>query len=142
MNFIIELFFNKHRDSTYDAYFVICDRYTKMTLYFSTTKIINSIELAELLFKKKISIWNFVRCDIKQKFNFHQRLLIDHLLSFENKTSIEYDVSFSNRWSNRTLKSNVKTFFSYLLQWQTNQLNCFIVIDWICLSKCCSKHIK
>ena len=53
MNFITELSFNKYRDSTYDAYFVICDRYTKMTLYFSITKIIDSIEFAKLLFEKK-----------------------------------------------------------------------------------------
>ena len=46
MNFIIELFFNKHCDSTYNACFVICDRYTKMTLYFSITKIIDSIKFA------------------------------------------------------------------------------------------------
>ena len=53
MNFIIELFFNKYRDNTYNACFVICDRYTKMTLYFSIIKIIDSIEFAKLLFEKK-----------------------------------------------------------------------------------------
>ena len=142
MNFIIELFFNKYCDSTYNACFVIYDRYTKMTLYFSTMKIIDSIEFAKLLFEIFFLIWNFVECDIKQKFDFHQRLLINHLLSFENKTSIEYDVSFSNRRSNKMLKSNVKIFFSRLLQWRTNQLNCFIVIDWIRLSKYCSNYIK
>ena len=63
MNFIIELSFNKHCDNTYDACLVICDRYTKMTLYFSTIntkmtlyfstiKIIDLIEFAELLFEK------------------------------------------------------------------------------------------
>ena len=52
MNFIIELFFNKYRNNIYDACFVICDCYTKMTLYFSTTKIINLIKFAKLLFEK------------------------------------------------------------------------------------------
>ena len=54
MDFITDLPPSKRKDCVYDAILVVVDRYTKMARYLPTTKTINAIELADLIFEEII----------------------------------------------------------------------------------------
>ena len=52
MNFLTEFLFNKYQNKIYHSCLIIVNRYTKMILYISVTKIINTIKLIEIINKK------------------------------------------------------------------------------------------
>ena len=49
MNFIIDLSPCHHKGAVYNAYMIVVNHYTKIAKYISTTKTINSMELANEL---------------------------------------------------------------------------------------------
>ncbi len=70
-----------------------------------------------------------------QKFNLHQRLLNQHLLSHENEKTIKHRFSFANWRSNRTSKSKSKALLTSVLLWKANWMSQISVLDRVRVSK-------
>ena len=57
------------------------------------------------------------------------------MLSFENKTSLEHNVSLANKRANKKTKSNLETLLEMLLQLQARQLSVVVINDSICIQQ-------
>jgi len=52
IDFITRLLFDKYKERVYNSVFILINKYTKILRYISTNKIINTIELIELIYKE------------------------------------------------------------------------------------------
>ena len=112
MNFIIEFLFNKYQNNVYDVCLKIDDHFTKMVLYISIIKKIIVVNLKKIIFQKIILIYEaFVDIISNKNFIFMSFYWLDLLFSFQNQKTSQRRFSFTNRWTNWTLKSNLETLF-------------------------------
>jgi hypothetical protein len=80
-------------------------------------------------------IRRFERRCLEQRICFYERILSEHLLSHEDEKTIKHRFSFANERTNRTSKSEFRTFFTNVLLRKTNEMSKIFISDWIRLLK-------
>jgi uncharacterized SAM-binding protein YcdF (DUF218 family) len=85
---------------------------------------------------------NFRNYYNRSKKSLYFEVLISVLLSFKVCVSLQHRISFTNRWSNKASKSNVRTISSQLRQLSIKQLSKLTRIRRVCVQQQSSRQHK